>query len=642
MTRRITRAPVKGVLQGAIVTNPLVLTLDMESEVQKYLSCDPEAKPKIRLVRPICEEDHLARLGVYEGKTDPMDHLYNNLMMLQGASDKVMCKAFSETLKGSARVRQKYTSHLFAIHQKDGKNLKDYIRRFNQAVLEIEDPSDKVIVMAMMEELRLGPMMFVADRPRPTTPERGYFDSKPTDGDIQTMHGVFGLGACSTSSRKRYAMEVKRRVEEEVCNLSSPMTDVSPLITFTNEDLRGLHLPHDDALVVSVTIANYSVQRILIDNGSSADILFISAFDKMKIGKDKLHPFRAPLIGFGITSLSLIMLAKDELVSFMDAFFGYHQIKLHPSNIEKTSSRKEGGTATRSAEFTYVEEDDALDPNVKLAKEGEAEEKDGDTMRWKIFVDRSSNCHGCGVGLILQTHSGGQMEYAIHVGFKATNNEVKYCHPRNSLQEILLRSTSEMSPTRRGRVCAERDLLRASTAPLRGEVAGMPTFRTTNFDKETNEMELRLNLDLLGKKRESAQVCQAAYKHQTRMKGSLVEGHLARASRDDGLASLRKLDVVAHLGSLCWSLSQARVWRPQLRGSPIGLAGSSLEGSPMSLVIVTQHGKLSYVALVLLPASQGRQRLLLGSLSPTSPDRDERDHLPLQHGLHSRDMTSTR
>ena len=30
----------------------------------------------------------------------------------------------------------------------------------------------------------------------------------------------------------------------------------------------------------------------------------------------------------------------------------------------------------------------------------------------------------------------------------------------------------------------------------------IPTFYTTNFDKETNEIELRLNLDLLGEKRE--------------------------------------------------------------------------------------------------------------------------------------------
>ena len=43
---------------------------------------------------------------------------------------------------------------------------------------------------------------------------------------------------------------------------------------------------------------------------------------------------------------------------------------------------------------------------------------------------------------------------------------------------------------------------------------GMPSFRTSNFDKENNEVELRLNLELLDKKRERTEVCQAAYKHQ--------------------------------------------------------------------------------------------------------------------------------
>ena len=36
--------------------------------------------------------------------------------------------------------------------------MKDYVNRFNQAVLEVEDPSDKVVVMAMMEGLHLGPL----------------------------------------------------------------------------------------------------------------------------------------------------------------------------------------------------------------------------------------------------------------------------------------------------------------------------------------------------------------------------------------------------------------------------------------------------------------------------------------------------
>ncbi|GFY81124.1 hypothetical protein Acr_01g0009330 [Actinidia rufa] len=43
-----------------------------------------------------------------------------------------------------------------------------------------------------------------------------------------------------------------------------------------------------------------------------------------------------------------------------------------------------------------------------------------------LFVDGSSNQHGCRAGLVLQTPTGDQIEYAIRSGFKATNNEVEY------------------------------------------------------------------------------------------------------------------------------------------------------------------------------------------------------------------------
>lgn len=45
------------------------------------------------------------------------------------------------------------------------------------------------------------------------------------------------------------------------------------VISFSEEDALNLHQPHNDALVVSLTIANIKVHRILIDGGSSADIL---------------------------------------------------------------------------------------------------------------------------------------------------------------------------------------------------------------------------------------------------------------------------------------------------------------------------------------------------------------------------------
>ena len=47
-------------------------------------------------------------------------------------------------------------------------------------------------------------------------------------------------------------------------------------------------------------------------------------------------------------------------------------------------------------------------------------------MRWKLFVDGSSKHNGCRASLILQTSSSEQLEYAICMEFKATNNKVEY------------------------------------------------------------------------------------------------------------------------------------------------------------------------------------------------------------------------
>ena len=78
------------------------------------------------------------------------------------------------------------------------------------------------------------------------------------------------------------------------------------------------------------------------------------------------------------------------------------------------------------AKFTYIKSDEAPNTSAELAKEVESEEKKDDTTRWKLFIDGSSNHNDCGVGLILQTSSCVQLEYAIHMSFKDTNNEVEY------------------------------------------------------------------------------------------------------------------------------------------------------------------------------------------------------------------------
>ena len=63
---------------------------------------EPHFTERVMRVRVSSRFKLPSQLGDYEGKTDHIDHLesYKNLMMLQGYSDEVMCKAFSATLKG--------------------------------------------------------------------------------------------------------------------------------------------------------------------------------------------------------------------------------------------------------------------------------------------------------------------------------------------------------------------------------------------------------------------------------------------------------------------------------------------------------------------------------------------------------------
>ncbi|XP_070052326.1 uncharacterized protein [Nicotiana tomentosiformis] len=44
-------------------------------------------------------------------------------------------------------------------------------------------------------------------------------------------------------------------------------------ITFTEEDADGFLLPHNDALVISLNVLDFKIKRVLVDLGSSANII---------------------------------------------------------------------------------------------------------------------------------------------------------------------------------------------------------------------------------------------------------------------------------------------------------------------------------------------------------------------------------
>ncbi|KAL0416935.1 UNVERIFIED_CONTAM: hypothetical protein Slati_3525400 [Sesamum latifolium] len=72
----------------------------------------------------------------------------------------------------------------------------------------------------------------------------------------------------------------------------------APTIQFGPADTQGVHLPHNDAFVIYATVANYTVQRIFVDSGSSVDILFLKVYRQMELGDIPLEPVDTSLYGF--------------------------------------------------------------------------------------------------------------------------------------------------------------------------------------------------------------------------------------------------------------------------------------------------------------------------------------------------------
>jgi hypothetical protein len=69
--------------------------------------------------------------------------------------------------------------------------------------------------------------------------------------------------------------------------------------------------PHADAMVINCRVVGWDLHKVLIDNGSQADIIFLHAFDRMGISHNLLKLANNPLYGFGGKGTSLV--GKIEL-----------------------------------------------------------------------------------------------------------------------------------------------------------------------------------------------------------------------------------------------------------------------------------------------------------------------------------------
>jgi len=114
----------------------------------------------------------------------------------------------------------------------------------------------------------------------------------PVHGEINIISVGFSGGGCTASQRKRYAREVM------TIEAGEPDQPDEPDLCFTKTNLRDV-VPHeDDPVVISVVIVGRRVHWVLIDQGSSADVIFWVTFNKLQLSSDQLRPYDGCLFGF--------------------------------------------------------------------------------------------------------------------------------------------------------------------------------------------------------------------------------------------------------------------------------------------------------------------------------------------------------
>ena len=72
-----------------------------------------------------------------------------------------------------------------------------------------------------------------------------------------------------------------------------------PLVMdFSDEDKIGIIQPHDDALVITLQIWGYDMKRVMVDQGSTAEIMYPDLYKGLNLKVEDLTPYSSPLVSF--------------------------------------------------------------------------------------------------------------------------------------------------------------------------------------------------------------------------------------------------------------------------------------------------------------------------------------------------------
>ena len=185
----------------------------------------------------------------------------------------------------------------------------------------------------------------------------------PPLGVIEVIHAV--PGNTNTAGMRLSTVASTGDFSEDQPPTKRTKGQLEP-IAFDDEDLEGTIQPNDDALVIAAQISGFLVKRVMIDQGSRADVIYPDLLKGLRLNNQDLAKYNSSLVSFDgrvvipqdQISLPISMEGKEVIVTFIvvNSFSPYttilgrpwiHAIGAIPSTLHmKVKFRTERGVAT--------------------------------------------------------------------------------------------------------------------------------------------------------------------------------------------------------------------------------------------------------------------------------------------------------